>query len=154
MVFADYEDLERDLLKLPYKGKVYTVPEVGISDGIRFTAIREDKEAAEAMTDTEFYKTYLGSAYDEMLADNVPTPFVSRAALTAAIDWEKGRSAAEAFWATGGDPKAMEAYIQAKISEFKRATRQAAQKRSTGTAAATTTRQRVSTSGTKTSRSK
>ncbi|HWU33542.1 MAG TPA: hypothetical protein VN108_11755 [Marmoricola sp.] len=167
MAFEDYDKVA-DPLILPIAGKKYRIPEVGMKDGIKFNLDAEatlkvqeeiaaaekagDEEAAAAaaakmpaqMGDTDFLRMFLGSAYDEMLADNVPGGSVLRAAITAMTDFQKGRPMAEIMWATGGDPKAIERYLKPN-----RATR-----RSTSSGGAKKTPSQASTSGTTTASSR
>ena len=141
-MFKDYQELA-DPLVLPINGKSYTVPAVGLADGIKLTAAL-DPESKTPVTDDEFNRMLLGTAYNEMLADNVPGPAVIRASLTALADFQKGRETAEIMWETGGDPKALTAWVKAATNR--------AQRRSTGTGAAKKTPSPASTNGTKTSR--
>ena len=141
-MFKDYQELA-DPLVLPINGKSYTIPAVGLADGIKLTAAL-DPESKTPLADDEFNRMLLGTAYDEMLVDNVPGPAVIRASLTALADFQKGRATAEIMWETGGDPKALTAWVKAATNR--------AQRRSTGTGAAKKTRSPASTNGTKTSR--
>jgi len=163
MAFEDYEKVA-DPLVLPIAGKKYRIPEVGLKDGLKFNLDAEatakaqeavaaaekagDAEAAAKaaeqippqMGDEEFLRMFLGSAYDEMVADNVPGPSALRAAITAMTDFQKGRQMAEIMWATGGDPKAIQKYLQPNR----------AARRSTSSGAAKRTPSRASSSGTTT----
>jgi len=141
--FEDYEKVT-DPLVLPIRGKEYIIPEVSLSDGLRFTAMQEDPEGPK-LSDEEFLHMFLGTAYDEMVADDVPAAAILRASATAFADFQRGRATAEIIWATGGDPKAVTAYLTPN-----RATRRASQ-RSTGTGSARKTPSPASTSSTKTS---
>jgi hypothetical protein len=79
----------------------------------------------------------LGDLYDEMVADGVPYEALVLAGQTATHDFLYGREAAEAYWNSGGDPKAVaEALPAANVFN-----------RSTG--AESTTPTPASTSGTK-----
>lgn len=118
-MFKDYNELA-DPLKLPINGKVYTLPAVGLADGIKLTAAFSGKEDAPTIPDDEFYRIMLGSAYDEMLADNVPGPAAMRAALVALADFQKGRATAEILWETGADPKALTAWVEANTNRQQR----------------------------------
>lgn len=131
--FEDYNKLA-DPLKLPINGKMYTIPEVGAADGIKFTTSVGEEDTA-ALSDEEFFTMFLGPAYAEMVADNVPGPAIIRAAMTALADFQRGRATAEVMWATGGDPKAVEQYL----------TPNRASRRSTSTGGAKKTPSRAST---------
>jgi hypothetical protein len=145
---AKFEAYEKfaDRLVLPIGGKEYTIPEVGAADGIKFN-VNVATEDAEPISNEEFFHMFLGTAYDEMVADNVPGNAILRAAMTALADWQSNRATAEVMWATGADPKAVTDYLKAKAPNR-------ASRRSTGTASATATRSRASTSSTKTSPTK
>jgi hypothetical protein len=158
--FEDYEKVT-DPLILPIRGKEYRIPEVGANDGNAYIVYAEKvAEAVEARktdsdapfpepmaTDEEYKRMFLGSAYDEMMADNVPDAAIKRAFVTAIADFQRDRATAEIIWKTGADPKALEKYLNPPPN---RAARRASQ-RSTGTASARKTPSRASTSSTKTS---
>jgi hypothetical protein len=118
-VFKDYSELA-DPLVLPINGKTYTIPAVGLADGIKLMAVFSGEEDAPTIPDEEFNRILLGSAYEEMLADNVPGPAVVRAALTALADFQKGRATAEILWETGGDPKALTAWMKTNSNRAQR----------------------------------
>lgn len=82
-------------------------------------------------------KELLGPLYDEMVADGVPFEALVLAGQTATHDFLYGREAAEAYWNSGGDPKA--------VAE----TLPAANVFSQSTDAENTTKPPASTSGTK-----
>lgn len=88
----------------------------------------------------ELYKEILGKEVIAQMQDNnVPYSSIRLAGLTGYHDFLYGRSAAESFWNSGGDPKALAenlAGIQSTSS-------------TTSTDAETTTKQPASTSGTK-----
>lgn len=137
MPFKDYQELAEPLA-LPINGKTYVIPAVGLADGIKLTEAL-DPESKTPLPDDEFNRILLGTAYDEMLADNVPGPAVVRASLTALGDFQRGRATAEIMWETGGDPKALTAWVKATTNRASR--RKAAQ--------AGTTKPPASTSSTK-----
>lgn len=123
MPFKDYQELA-DPLVLPIKGKKYTIPAVGLADGIKLTE-GLDPESKTPMPDEEFHRILLGTAYDEMLADNIPGPALVRASLAALADFQRGRATAEVLWETGGDPKALTAWVKSTMNRASR--RKAAQ---------------------------
>jgi hypothetical protein len=139
MAFKDYSEIVESLT-LPINGKNYSIPPVGIADGVRLQAIF-DPDTASEMTDDEFRTILLGDAYDLMLADNIPGNAVARATFTALADFQRGRATAEIMWETGGDPKALEAWTAANTNR--------AQRRSASTAVESKTPKAASTSGTK-----
>ncbi|MBO1739665.1 hypothetical protein [Leifsonia sp. TF02-11] len=144
MAFKEFEEIVEPLV-LPIAGKKYTVPSIGIADGIRLAANIDPKSTEQPLTNDEFRRITLGTALEEMIADNVPSLAVALAAQTALVDYQTGRAAAEIFWETGGDPKGM----SRKVDEARAALTAAAM---TPPAAARTTRRRATGSGTKTSR--
>lgn len=140
--FKDFDELA-DPLILPIKGKLYTIPPVGAADGIRFNLAADPTvKDASPISDEEFFRIFLGTAYDEMVADNIPGAALIRAAYAALADFQSGRGAAVIMWETGGDPKAIEAYSRAHAPNR-------AARRSKPTAAANSTKRPASTSGTK-----
>lgn len=133
MAFEDYTTFIEPI-KIPIHGKEYTLPMVGAKLGVRITIVAEqakrrlqiqmsnDQAAAEAeevglpapepeplpeytMKDATA-KELLGDVYEEMVEDDIPLILVELAAQTAYHDFLFGRAAAEAFWNSGGDPKA------------------------------------------------
>lgn len=82
-------------------------------------------------------KALLGPLYDQMVADGVPFEALVMAGQVATHDFLYGRAAAEAYWNSGGDPKA--------VAE----TLPAANVFSQSTGAENTTPTQASTSGTK-----
>lgn len=127
--FADFNDLF-DPLELPVDGKTYLIPPVSFEAGVKINGV---VDGIEAMEDEEFFHLVLGPAFDEMRADKVPSAAITRAGQVALADFKYGREMAETMWATGGDPKAVEAYKKAHAPNR-------AARRSKGTAAANKTR--------------
>lgn len=144
MAFKEFEEITTPLV-LPIAGKQYTIPSIGVADGIRLTEHLSPDSKEPPMTNEQFRRFVLGTAYDEMIANNAPALAVALAAQTALVDFQTGRTAAEVFWETGGDPKGM----SRKVDEARAALTAAAM---TPPAAAPTTRRRATGSGTKTSR--
>lgn len=118
-MFKDYSELI-DPLVLPINGKPYTIPPVGLRDGIKLTAALSGEADAPTIKDDEFNRILLGTAYDELLEDNVPAGSVVRAALVALADFQKGRATAEILWETGADPKALTAWMEANSNREQR----------------------------------
>lgn len=109
--FKAFEELT-DPLVLPIGGKEYTIAPLGAADGIRFTLASDPKVEPEDVpggipTDDEVNRMFLGAAYDQMIADNIPGPALTRAVMAAMADHKAGRVAAQILWETGGDPKAV-----------------------------------------------
>lgn len=110
--FDDFDAVYEPLV-LPIKGKEYTIPPVAAAEGIRFTAAASGVEGAEFFSDEDMERMLLGpDLKQELLDDGVSDAAVKRILLTALADFQGGRSAAEIMWATGGDPKAMAAYVR------------------------------------------
>jgi hypothetical protein len=80
--------------------------------------------------EVDLYRDALGSAYEQMVADRVPWPALKVAGITAWLDAAVSREAAEKYWHAAGDPEAF------------------AGNRTTRRAAARSTRQPASASGT------
>ncbi|MET0492920.1 MAG: hypothetical protein ABW000_07280 [Actinoplanes sp.] len=89
--------------------------------------------------DLTFEQRLLGPAYERMLADKVPDPYIQFCAQTAYIWIIAGEDAAARYWTSGGHP-------EKAAGPNNRAGRRAAAKTSTG--AANVTPSPVSTSGT------
>jgi hypothetical protein len=143
--FVDYLELA-DPLILPIHGKDYTIPPVGMADGIKFAALLKDGATDTDIDDDGWMRAVLGTAYDVMLEDDVPFPAVARAAAAAMADFTAGRAMAEVMWATGGDPKAVEAYLKTLTPEPQnRAQRRTRSTSSTSTGGAAKTPTRAST---------
>lgn len=132
----------KDGLSFPIGGKVYTIPPVGIRTGIRLQHLGEggeDKELASMDLDGS-YRFVMGAAYDEMLADDVPTELVDRAfQSTMAYLNSHDLELAEQVWEAGSIPE-----FQAAL----KAAAQATLKTGSSTAAAIRTPSRASSSGT------
>lgn len=139
MAFKDIEQLVEPLT-LPIRGKAYTIPPMGVLDIARYEqAVADPKK--HPLTSEEFERLCLGDVYEVMRGDNVPPAYIVRAAYTSLAEATRGRAAAEIMWETGGDPKAIQAQVQA-----------ATEAQTTPPAEEPTTRRRATGSGTKTSR--
>lgn len=116
MPFRDWQDTEAaDPLDLPIRGKTYRIPALGHLDEIRMREEFQRMQAGEApsMSNEEFLQATLGTALEEMRADNVPPKAIVHAAVVAHTDAQQGRAAAEAMWEHGPDPEALAAAIKA-----------------------------------------
>lgn len=146
MAFKDVSELLDETLRLPVRGRTYTVPAPSAAMGLRtqkliaLAAQAADGHAveldSELMSDDEedrFYEKLLGDAYDELLDDGVSWPVLKHIAVTVMVWIAKNKDAAEEFWNSGGDPNRMAPNRQARRS-----------------GGANTTRSRTSTSGTST----
>ena len=162
MSFKDFEAFAEGL-KLPIFGKTYTIPPIGAKTGARLHMLvaKSDEyqrilaENAEALAEATKQgvepelqevpekpedptnRELLGDVLDEMFEDDVPAEMIRVASFTAYYDFILGREAAEVYWNSGGDPKALRDFIKARM------------KLVTSGAAASTTRKPDSTSGTK-----
>ncbi len=112
-----YEDLTayvRPGIDLPILGRTYHVPAPNARDGVWLQALM-DGSASFALTNAvgaankvvlsdeqerTVYQVALGSAADEMIADDVPWPFYKHAGMTAWVHWTRGADAGERYWAT------------------------------------------------------
>lgn len=125
MPFKDYDEFEKNPLVLPIHGKKYTIPPVGYQEGIRLSLMFEKQAAGEKFEEIpadEFNRLVLGSAYDELKADNVPWPAMRRAVLTATADFQRGRAVAEVIWETEGDPKEIDSWVKKNTNRSQRRT--------------------------------
>lgn len=166
MALKDFSTFLNEL-ELPIMGKTYRIPAVSAELGVKLVLLNEqaaevlrimdaNQEAAEAAEkagkpapEPEPFPDYeieenpstpealLGDVYDEMVADGVPYRAIRLASETAQFDFLYGREAAEAFWNSEGDPKAVARALPGSNSF------------STSGGAETTTQKRASTSGTK-----
>lgn len=114
MAFAEITEFLSAELVLPIMGKKYVVPALDGLEGLRITRLitlfravqagvelSEDEMAeveAADFSDAAFGPSVLGAAYDEMLADRIPKPYLDRAFQTALTFLTDGRDAAEAVW--------------------------------------------------------
>lgn len=103
----DFNDFADPPLRLPVKGKVYTIPEPSIEAGLQVVGVLKgtntllDKEPPETL-----WKLALGSAWDELVADKVGYFALSRVGFVAVMDIEYGRAAALLAWDEGSNPEA------------------------------------------------
>lgn len=154
MTFRELREFFDGSLRLPIGGKVYVVPPISATDGLWATHFMELGIAAAAGQDLDprdieklkldddderdLYERVLGPALEEMRADNVDWPSITRAGQTAFIFFTQGEEAATRIWegASGEAPAPA------------RAARRQASKGS-----GSSTRSRASTSGTRSRRS-
>lgn len=161
--FKDFEAFVENL-RLPYRGKEYDIPPLGAKTGARLhlllaqnaeyervqtanhAAAEEAKKAKRKPPEPEplpelpenpTNREMLGDLLDEVYEDDVPDQVIQVMANTVYYDFILGRDAALVYWNSGGDPKALETHIKRLTNS------------SMNGAAATTTRKRASTSGTK-----
>lgn len=135
-------------LILPINGKKYQVPEPNAELGLRLevlmnSANRETDRYRQVLSDQEehdLYSELLGPAYDEMIADGVSYPVMKLAATTAMIHFVISAEAAEVTWNQG-----VTKGKAGKPRNSRPATRPT-------TGAASTTKSRGSTSGTRSRR--
>lgn len=116
MPFRDFAEIWEPL-RLPYNGKTYELPSVGIADGGTLSMALDPRFDTPMPDPAELERMLLGPVVAEMKADNVPGPFALRVLMTALADFQSGRAAAEVIWETGADPKAVEAWTRAAVSE-------------------------------------
>jgi hypothetical protein len=111
MPLRAYEDFAAEPLAFPIGNRVYTAPPVGLAEGIKLEQILSGKVNVDDEPQEFMWRLVLGSAWDEMQADNVPAEAAARAGLAAVQDFQFGREAAEAAWEAGIDPKALAKFI-------------------------------------------
>lgn len=145
--FEAVEELLDDALELPVEGKVYRIPSPSSEDGIRVQKIVEAAERlyeggedaeTEVLDDDEevnVIRLCLGPVEDELIADGVSWAWRRHVGLTAMFWIANGPEFAERYWTAAGDPSRL-------------APNRAARRKSSGSAAASKTRSRGSTSGT------
>jgi hypothetical protein len=145
MAFKDFREFA-DPLRLPIDGKTYEVPPVPARLGIQLLGLAKGDDVPElaSLSGMDLWKALLGSAWDEMVADDVPMSAIARAGLTALADYQQGRAVAEVVWEGGIDPERMAARVAALLTDSTP---------STTTDEASTTPTRASTSGTTSRRS-
>jgi hypothetical protein len=107
MALKAYEEFAVEPLAFPIGKKVYTAPEIGITEGIQLEQILSGKVNVDDKPQAFMWELVLGTAWTEMQADNVPAEAAARAGLAAVQDFQFGREAAEAAWEAGIDPKAL-----------------------------------------------
>lgn len=107
MPLRAYEDFAAEPLAFPIGNRVYTAPPVGIAEGVKLEQILSGKVDVDDEPQDFVWNLVLGSAWDEMQADNVPAEAAARAGLAAVQDFQFGREAAIAAWEAGIDPKAL-----------------------------------------------
>ncbi|WP_326797443.1 hypothetical protein OG946_20150 [Streptomyces sp. NBC_01808] len=147
--FEALDSLLDDALELPIKGKLYRIPSPSGEDGLkvqRITNLAVQMLAGGESVDTEIldddlehdlFRLCLGPVYDELLADGVDWSWIRHAGKTAMMWIVSGVEDAREFWARAGAPSQ---------PAPNRAARRAAKR--TGSAAASKTPRRGSTSGT------
>lgn len=150
--FEALEELADDALELPLKGRdgsvrTYRIPSPSALDGLKIqritTLAARLMEGGEAIDTTllddeeelDLVRLCLGPADDELLADGVDWAWRRHAGLTAMFWVTSGAETAATYWKAAGDPKQM-----APNRETRRA--------QSGSATASTTGKRASTSGT------
>lgn len=110
MALPDWSTLEPPL-RIPIAGKTYEIPPVSIAAAMEIEALKEKEAESPLVGDDadQSWRLIMGSAYDEMIADGVPHRALTRAKLTAAIDYQFDRDMAEQFWEMNSIPKALRA---------------------------------------------
>lgn len=157
--FRDLDEFLDDSLRLPIGGTTYVVPPVDAKTGIIFERLLAagvtvanggelEGDLSPILDDDQeltLYERALGTAYQQMIDDGVSWPRIKLAGVTSFLFTTAGAEVAEAYWSSGGAS-------QGEAVAPNRAARRA-QTRSSSTGGASTTRERVSGSGTKSRRS-
>lgn len=151
-------------LEFPIGDKTYTVPAAGVTAGVRIAELLSASPAQRVklkITTLQLFKLAVGDVWDEMDADGVPYTEAFRLAMaclareqTLMTDsgpdrWDNADRAAAAVWESGIDPKEIAEWVAENSPDAGPAT-----KRSTRTAAASTTRSPASGTGTRSRSSK
>lgn len=148
--FEAVDELLDDALELPVRGKVYRIPSPSSEDGIRVQKLVEaaarmyeggEGAEAEVLDDEEevnVIRLCLGDVENELIADGVSWAWRRHVGITAMFWIANGPEFAERYWEAAGDPE--------RLAPNREARRKAA--RSNGSAAASKTPRRGSTSGT------
>lgn len=145
--FEDAREFFTGPLKLPIRGKTYTVPEVDIDLGLALTGILTGGKSEFDDKPVEYlYQRLIGPLWDELKADGVPGDIIIRVSETALADFSEGRDIARLVWRYGVSPEALAAAKAATQQTTKTATRST---RSRSSAAAAKTPTPAPTSGTK-----
>jgi hypothetical protein len=150
--FQALEELADDALELPLKGRdgavrVYRIPSPSALDGLKIQRITTlaaklvnggeaiDTTVLDDAEELDLIKLCLGPADEELLQDGVDWAWRRHAGLTAMFWITSGQETAEKYWAAAGDPSQL-------------APNREARRKQSGSAAASKTRSRGSTSGT------
>ncbi|GAA4684501.1 DUF7426 family protein [Streptomyces youssoufiensis] len=148
--FEALGELFDDALELPIQGKTYRIPSPPAEDGLKvqqITTLASRLVAGGEAVDTtllddeeevDLLRLCLGPVYDELCAAGVSWSWVRHAGLTAMFWIVSDIDTAQRYWETAGDPS--------RAAPNREARRAAAK---SGSAAASTTPRRGSTSGTK-----
>lgn len=119
MPFRDYDDFTNASLRLPIKGKTYTIPSPNAATGLlcqRLLAmgasaalgVEADDDTVDAILsdddEKDLYTRLLGPAWDEMIADEIPWMIMQHAGTTAMVWVVQGWAAAEEYWNRQGGP--------------------------------------------------
>lgn len=140
--------LDGDLI-LPIGGKKYRVPEYSAEVGLRVEAVlaasrgkagSRHRQVLDDEEEKDLYRDVLGPAYDELLAAGVTWARLKHCAVTAMFHFNISEAAAEAHWNRGAQ-------------EGKAVSRSSRPATRGTTAAASTTKPRASTSGTRSRKS-
>jgi hypothetical protein len=140
MPMRPYEEFAKEPLQFPIAGKTYTVPPLGAQNGLQLVRwMTGDDTDAPARS---LFQVALGTAFDQMVDDNVPLEALARAGYAAIVDWQQDRDAAVKVWEGGIPPEAQAALMAALSGQTTQP--------STQPAAAPTTPKRASGTGTRT----
>ncbi|MDV6276371.1 hypothetical protein R3Q06_23000 [Rhodococcus erythropolis] len=109
MAYKDLDTFFDPDLKLPIRGKLYTVPAPGAPEAARLRKqvvaegvppVEQVGEALKILGAVEDEAgVWLGGVYDEMVADNIPWPMIFHAGRTAILHYGFTPDMAESHWA-------------------------------------------------------
>lgn len=149
MALRNYLDIIGPLV-IPIGPHEYTIPPIDAAMGIKLKLAQAGKKVPPelaALSGEDWYRLFLGPAFDQMVKDDVEPSVIERAYFTAMADFRNGRDTAERTWEAGLDPEVMAALREAAAKAAKRKNPRASTP-SPSTAAASSTRTRAATSGT------
>jgi hypothetical protein len=147
--FEALDALFDDALELPLKGKVYRIPSPSAEDGLRVQTITTlaarllnggeaiDTEALDDDEERDLFQLSLGPVYGELLKDGRDWAELRHMGLTAMFWITNGVETAQTYWKAAGDPSLLAPNREARRKAKK-----------SGSAAASKTPRRGSTSGT------
>jgi hypothetical protein len=148
--FEPLDELFDDSLELPIQGKTYRIPSPTGEDGLkiqRITTVAATLLAGGEAPNTQhldddeeldLFQMCLGPVYDELLAARVDWSWIRHAGLTAMFWITSGVDDALTYWKAAGDPSRLAPNRETRRKQAKKS----------GSAAASKTRKRGSTSGT------
>lgn len=149
--FEALDELFDEALELPIKGKTYRIPSPSAEDGLKVQRITTlaarlmdggeavDTELLDDDEEADLIELCLGPVHAELVANGVDWAWLRHAGLTAMFWITAGTEAAQRYWSSAGDPSRLAPNREERRTQAKT---------KSGSAAATSTKRRGSTSGT------